>query len=247
MNRKLQLTICCVILSLLCITACHEYDMGKYAEQPVINFATIDQEGHLNQDATAMKGELFFTYSDGLEDTLRGIVVVRQGRIDDRALDISLMIHPVEGMPAPDITILNKCHIASGEYLDSVKIVVKCPPLQDTAYGVDLVFDYANSNVSAGVAERQAFRVEVTNSVWKSTGITPQIWEEVFAPFIGKFSRVKARFMVETGEMELPDIADMMDQDTADYFIRELENYNTAHPGAPLRDEYGNQISFQPE
>ena len=244
MKKKIQFKMGWLGLIIGCLTACHEYDMGKYSEKPAVNFAWMDEYGYLHDEASALAMTFRFTYEQGLEDTIRGIMVMRQGLIDGQPLEVALKTQAVANAHAAEAVVLDKCYIPSGEYLDEVQALVKCPEMEDSTYVVDLAIDDMNSNAGAGIAEKQTFRIYVVNQVWKSTGITPQIWESSFAPYVGEFSRVKAKFICDVMEDRLPEIRN---------FIRfaytalppALEEYNNAND-EHLKDEYGNLISFEP-
>lgn len=244
MKKKIQFKMWWLGLIAGCFTACHEYDMGKYSEKPAVNFAMLDSYGNLHDEPSALAMTFQFTYQNGLEDTVGGVVVMRQGLIDDMPLDVAVKTQEVANARAAEVSVLAKCRIPVGEYLDSVRAVVKCPELEDSTYVVDLVFDYANSNVGVGIEEKQTFRLYVVNQVWKSTGITPQIWESSFARYVGEFSRVKAKFMCDFFEGTLPEIQTII-KFAYTALPPALEQYNNTHD-EPLKDEYGNLITFEP-
>lgn len=244
MKKNIYLRMGWLGLIIGCLTACQEYEMEKYSEKPAVNFALLDEYGYLRDEAAALAMTFRFTYEQGLEDSIRGVMVMRQGLIDDQPLEVALKTQAVANAYAAEAVVLGKCYIPSGEYLDQVQALVKCPEIEDSTYVIDLAIDYTNSNAGAGIAEKQTFRIYVVNQVWKSTGITPQIWESSFAQYVGEFSRVKAKFICDVLEATLPEIRNFI-KFAYTALPPALEEYNNTHD-EPLKDEYGNLISFKP-
>lgn len=234
-----------------CLTACHEYKMVKYNEKPAINFATLtDYDGEVDFSAGNLWTQYRYTYNNGIQDTLSGVIVVVQGNLEHDPLLVTLRANAVDDALMPEVDFLRNCHIPSGSYYDSVLVVIKCPELSDTLYAVDIVFDYEKSDAIAGTVEKQAFRIEVYNQVWSSLKFTAEKWEEKLAPIVGSFSRVKAKFLLDLygqwGYGSLEELAEDLEESDTAFLNKKLQAYNDAHPGNPLKDEFGNLVVFEP-
>lgn len=249
MKNKIQIKFGLVFLilgSLVC--GCHEYDMVRYTEKPMINFATYDSEADLIYDGPDdVSLTMRYTLERGYQDTLYNILALLQGKLNDTPLNIQVKAVPLPDRAPVDIEILGESKIPAGGYMAPVVVVVKCPELLDTVCAVDLVFDYEKSGILPGVVERQTYRVWTVNNVWSGMGITPDDWKEIFEPYIGGFSRMKARLMHSWmgGDVTFREIAEMMSDGLADALRMTLDYYNSLRPD-PYRDEFGQLVSFQP-
>jgi len=103
------------------------------------------------------------------------------------------------------------------------------------------------------VAESADFKVGVNEDnhitfIWNDVLSKPQNWDALEA-FFGAYSNVKYRFMLSNmtpadGELS-PDTMTWAKLNSLKIrFQNALNDYNAAHPGNPLTDEYGNLVTF---
>lgn len=248
MKNKIQIKFGLVFLilgSLAC--GCHEYDMVKYTEKPMINFATYDNEAEVIYDGPDdVSLTLRYTLERGYQDTLYNIIAILQGKLNDSPLNIKVKAVPVEDKASVDLEILGESNIPAGGYMVPVVVTVKCPELLDSLCAIDLVFDYEKSGILPGVGERQVYRIWTVNNIWSGMGITPDDWKVSIEPYIGGFSRMKARLVKGWTGMTFPEIAEEMNDDLANGLRFYLDYYNSQRPEGPYLDEYGHPVSFQP-
>lgn len=93
-----------------------------------------------------------------------------------------------------------------------------------------------------GVNEQKRFTL-----IWSDVLQKPKNWDSL-EEFFGSYSNTKYRFMIENAEGITEFDADEMTwaelQSYKIKFQNALNDYNTAHPGAPLRDENGVLVTF---
>lgn len=98
-----------------------------------------------------------------------------------------------------------------------------------------------NSDFKIGVVEQNHFCIN-----WNDILGKPKNWDTELAEFFGDYSLVKYRFIIDTigfGEFG----GSMSWSEMMNYKIimtSALDEYNAAHPDAPLTDEYGQLVTF---
>ena len=101
----------------------------------------------------------------------------------------------------------------------------------------------ANSDFKPGVNEENHIRF-----IWNDILSRPNNWSDL-EPFFGVYSDVKYRFMLTNSDgagefsTETMSWAQLMSYKIR--FQNALNEYNAAHPGNPLTDEYGNLVTFE--
>ena len=84
--------------------------------------------------------------------------------------------------------------------------------------------------------------------IWTDVLSKPNNWADL-EPFFGTYSNVKYRFMLENlgdeGELSTETMSWAKLNSLRIRFQNALNEYNAAHPGNPLTDEYGNLVSFE--
>ena len=101
----------------------------------------------------------------------------------------------------------------------------------------------ANSDFKPGVNEENHIRF-----IWNDILSRPNNWSDL-EPFFGAYSDVKYRFMLTNSDgagdfsTETMSWAQLMSYKIR--FQNALNEYNAAHPGNPLTDEYGNLVTFE--
>ena len=83
--------------------------------------------------------------------------------------------------------------------------------------------------------------------IWTDVLSKPNNWADL-EPFFGTYSNVKYRFMLENlgdeGELSTETMSWAQLNSLRIRFQNALNEYNAAHPGNPLTDEYGNLVTF---
>jgi len=98
-----------------------------------------------------------------------------------------------------------------------------------------------NADFKAGVAEKNTFTLN-----WNDMLSKPRNWDDL-TEFFGTFSITKYRFIIDTLAIGEFDVNTMTWGQLNNYKIllrTALAAYNEAHPGAPLRDENGQLVTF---
>lgn len=84
--------------------------------------------------------------------------------------------------------------------------------------------------------------------IWTDVLSKPNNWSEL-EPFFGTYSNVKYRFMLEhlddEGELSATTMSWALLNSLRIRFQNALNEYNAAHSGNPLTDEYGNLVTFE--
>ena len=83
--------------------------------------------------------------------------------------------------------------------------------------------------------------------IWTDVLSKPNNWAEL-EPFFGQYSNTKYRFMLENlgdeGELSANTMSWAKLNSLRIRFQNAVNEYNAAHPGAPLTDENGNEVTF---
>ncbi len=84
--------------------------------------------------------------------------------------------------------------------------------------------------------------------IWTDVLSKPNNWADL-EPFFGTYSNVKYRFMLEhlgdEGELSTDTMSWAKLNSLRIRFQNALNDYNAAHPGNPLTDEFGNLVTFE--
>ena len=112
-----------------------------------------------------------------------------------------------------------------------------------TTNTVSLCFKVVETNdFKAGVIEQNHFCIK-----WNDTLSKPKNWDTELLEFFGEYSLVKYRFIIDTLGFGEFSAKEMSWSELTNYKIimkTALDEYNDAHPGAPLKDENGQLVTF---
>ena len=112
-----------------------------------------------------------------------------------------------------------------------------------TSSTVSLYFKVVETNdFKAGVIEQNHFCIK-----WNDTLSKPKNWDTELLEFFGEYSLVKYRFIIDTIGFGEFSAKTMSWSELTNYKIimkTALDEYNDAHPGAPLIDENGQLVTF---
>lgn len=242
-------------VALLLFGSCHKYEMIKFGDNEGINFlADLRWTTSDYKNPTWTTTASYLTYSvnfgineegeNKLVDTLEigvnimGLVTSYDRKValttdgpDENALEVELI--PTEKYIVPADTLLN-----------SFKIIIKRPAKRGVEYKTNLIFDYENSDFSAGTDERQVLALSAQDSVsmdlWKVTE-----WNE---SFFGTYSNEKVRYLItqygaKTYETCYSKVAKKNLQQELEAYKQECE----ADPELPVFKENGEWIEFPPK
>lgn len=243
------IVLCCVFL----FTACTENKMYEYTEAPAINFMTLDKNGDYSNEESLLKRDFNFTEKLSVKETVTDVYAQLQGKIQDHPLKVSLKVEQVDTFPLAEVHIAEQYLIFPGNYIDTLVFEVMKPQTSARVYKAKICFDYEQSEVQAGNIEQQEFQVTVWDNYvfsWDAMGITSESWDAVFKPYIGNWSIIKIRFMLDAAEdTDLLWLASMMaDADDREYIIQALkeELISYEEKNGTLVDEYGKPVVFEP-
>lgn len=233
--------------------ACHKYEMKPYSEPPAINFIGTNASGSDTDDPKTLRDSKNFGSTLPIPDSTNidtlNIRVRLLGRLNPGPLNITLKAEQVDDYPLPDLVILNPYVLVDSAYRMTLKVAVNRPPQRHITYKAKMVFDYAASDVQAGVDELQSYEITVEDALTREmTGIDEASWTSIYQPQLGPYSENKARFMAM--EFNTTDLSSAMPFGPYPAHIARLktalDKYNEENPGNPLKDENGNLITFDP-
>ena len=98
------------------------------------------------------------------------------------------------------------------------------------------------TDFKSGVIEQDHFCIK-----WNDTLSKPKNWDTELLEFFGQYSLVKYRFIIDTIGFGEFSATSMSWSELTNYkiiMITALDEYNDAHPDAPLKDENGQLVTF---
>ena len=142
---------------------------------------------------------------------------------DDQYVFPETVTIPAGKLEAPFIVTLKRADLTSGT--------------------VSLYFRVVETNdFKVGVIEQNHFCIK-----WNDTLSKPKNWDTELLEFFGEYSLVKYRFIIDTIGFGEFSATSMSWSELTNYKIimkTALDEYNDAHPGAPLTDENGQLVTF---
>ena len=142
---------------------------------------------------------------------------------DDQYVFPETVTIPAGKLEAPFIVTLKRADLTSGT--------------------VSLYFRVVETNdFKVGVIEQNHFCIK-----WNDTLSKPKNWDTELLEFFGEYSLVKYRFIIDTIGFGEFSAKTMSWSELTNYKIimkTALDEYNDAHPGAPLKDENGQLVTF---
>lgn len=231
------------------LVGCTEIQPEKFSDANGINFRSYGTSGW-SDDALGLKRANNFGVNfkewNAPQDTVT-IQVKLEGLTSELPLKIKLKGEKVEKFKMAEVIFADDYAFASGENLAELSVILKRPELADTVYQVNVVVDYAGSDVVAGTKERQKFLLEIKDEMTlKMVQITEADWDESIEWALGPYSKTRLRFVAYA--LKLTDFRNMawygpsskQQQQVKD----KLKEYNDAHPGKPVLDDDGTRLSF---
>ncbi|NII29068.1 DUF4843 domain-containing protein [Pseudoflavitalea sp. X16] len=240
----MQKTIHCIILTIFlpaAFTACKKnvHD-ASFKAQARLQVGGVEAEG-------ARKDSIGFTFAiwpTTLADTVVTVVVQTMGNVADKDRSFTLVADsgttalPAEYelpsnlvIPANSFKVMFPVRIKRSDRLKNeiVKLVLRVQPNEHFLPGP----------VLAGTADLgPAFRI-----VWTEVLTQPAVWNNSMLYAVGRWSRVKHQAIIDvTGIRNYDGLNYSQTYAIAAVMLDWLNAYNTAHPGAPLLDEKGQEV-----
>jgi hypothetical protein len=255
MKKKtyMQLLAC----ALFSLSACTENEMIRFNEPPAVYFLTLGSDGIWSPD---YNNEFTFTCNFGaIHDRLDATVdtielrLQLEGAIQEHPLTICLKMEEIEGYPAGEVFLAESYILPAGETSVTVPVIVNCPATRDVSHRVKLSIDHERSDVSTGIAILQHATLDIEDSfTLEDVGLDTASWELLVQPALGAFSNNRLRFIAYAFYTIAPEVLD-----TYFSYLRigyaslvksiitsKLDEYNAAHPDAPVLDDDGSPLAF---
>lgn len=261
------------ILTLLFVSlfaACQQEEVYTFIGEPGINFTeqgyeegTLPSTTHDPDDPKnfVYKSNYAAKYSAGRYgekyDTIY-VLAKLEGTLQDRPLRVNLKAEPVEGVAFPNLVIAQDSVIHPGKYFVRIQVLVERPAILDSTYQARILFDYENSDVVAGTEERQSVILEASDTYELNSENmyvdTEDDWNLYYGDILGPYGPEKARFiysvfMSRTPTLYMytnyyPTVPDYGFAGSMDELITALNEYNAAHPDAPVQEADGTLVTF---
>lgn len=183
--------------------------------------------------------------SDVTSDTIwLPVHIMGKASSHDRAIGLSVVDSLTTAKSDVHYQLLTPYTMPAGVYEESIGVVIlRSKDLQDSTYRLVLNLE-SSQDFPLGMEGKNNYLIKMNDILTK-----PSNWDAFLIYFFGEYSQVKYRFMIDVlGRGEFPTgsgglgVADILYYQTA--MISALDKYNELHPGSPMKDESGNEISF---
>lgn len=258
------------LLSASLFAACQKEEVYSFIGEPGINFTEQTyKEGDLPSTTHDPDDPKNFTYQSTYAskyaagrygekyDTIH-VQAKMEGSLQDHPLRVNLKAEPVEGVAFPNLVIAQDSVVKPGKYLVRIQVLVERPAILDSTYQARITFDYENSDVAAGTEERQSIILEASDTYeLKSENMyvdTEADWNLYYGAILGPYGPEKARFiysvfMGRTPTLYMytnyyPNVPDYGFAGNMDKLVTALNEYNAAHPDAPVQEADGTLVTF---
>jgi len=248
MNKKrLYLGWGVFVLFSLLLGGCKEFEMLEYKNAPALYFNRI---ARVQMDSISQS--FYFKQGNVERDTVYLIVSTMGLPVNyDRNISIKQVnaTNPLAAVPnvhyipfdSPEMTHLHKIH--ANKVTDSIPVILlNNPSLSLGQYRLELTIQ-TNEYFQPGVVEMQNLLLKTT-----AMGVKPVNWESSWRVTFGDWGSVKMKLIIDaTG---ITDFVNARPNDpTAMAYMKalaviKLDEYNTAHLDAPLREATGELVVF---
>ena len=143
--------------------------------------------------------------------------------------------------PAADYSFPTSVTMPAGATTATLPVTVKRTAALTSSSDRLTIRQTASSDFGVGVNEENYIKI-----IWNDVLSRPNNWSDL-EEFFGTYSEVKYRFMLQHLEAGVTLSGDMSWAQLTNYKIKfqnALNEYNAAHPGAPLTDENGVLVTF---
>lgn len=237
-----------VLITLLFLQSCEEYEMVQYGEGNEINFMADYYLGKEKKPYWVDETE-YLHYETNFGINPRGdsllLVLFWQGiKISGVPADHPrrCVHHEKLGDNTLEIVCPEEYYVPADTGVAVFKVLIKRPEKRNTEYSAYLTFDYEKSDFKAGTVERQTFELRVENSVnLELWGSSQEEWDGDYAMFFGDYSETKARYLITkyggTVLNEWTMTNQFYDVLYSNGFYLDFEEYKADPDNAPLIDE----------
>ncbi|MDO5664107.1 MAG: hypothetical protein Q4G63_02470 [Bacteroidia bacterium] len=235
-----------IVILLLLAYSCEKEQITRYNQPPAINFGNLVNVPP--RTAIEVNFAMLFDKEFNVQEHTIEPLVMLQGALMEKPINFVLKAtndSTYDGKPEPlaEMSFKNPYTFAPKEFKQNCKIIVKRPKEIDKAFKANLLFDYDKSDVIAGVQTHQVFKITVIDELTlKTVNLTPELWERYLKYSFGEYSGMKLRLIVHTLKTEK--IGAFIPYQDILKIKESLNDYNKAHPDAPLKDEKGNLVVF---
>lgn len=249
---KTHFTLYTLLAACLTCFSCQEQDMMHYDETPAIYFAN-EALSVSNTQADSISHTFFVYKADVTRDTVRVLIRAMGMPVDyDRPVKL-VQINAGESDAAvagthyvafDDPAIRDSFYIPAGEVSKFIPIVLlRDQSLASSEVRLSMELE-ANEHFRQGIDDWRMFLVKTTDEATK-----PDNWDKFWYIFFGSsWGTEKMRLIIQsTG---LTDFVNTPDDTGYLYWLRNtasqaLEEYNAAHPDAPLCEADGTPVTFE--
>lgn len=238
MNIKKISILCLMAATAISFASCSDDDF-LYQDQ-----ARVRLEGPNNYTAgTDSLNFSFATYPETTTEMTMDIDVCVMGPVSDRDRTANVAIDESLSNASADLyTLPTSIVIKAGESKGVLPITMKRSTLLQEKSVRLYIKVVASDDFGIGVNEENHIKV-----IWNDMISKPTNWDQL-QEFFGDYSNTKYRFMIaNAGGITGFDTDTMSWAELQSYkikFVNALNEYNAAHPDAPLRDENGVLVTF---
>ncbi len=264
MKNVYKLLFVCLLVAAL--SGCQHEQVPVFTAQAGVNFREQNGEGW--SDGVNFLGRIIDLFPNYREQHTMDITysdlqlsLLIEGNVQDKPLKVKLKLLPVEGFEMPEVVLPDEVIIPAGKASVVFPVKIQRPAKLEVRYCAKVAIDYAHSDVLAGTQERQTYLVGIQDIAALPEEYDGNMtWDEfvqIFESKLGKFGPMKLRLLSsreDDNDIFYHTFATKVGYDGMGFgiglgenlpdFIKALEQYNAAHPGAPLTEADGTVVTF---
>lgn len=236
---KHLLVACTLCTAAAVVTGCSSDEDFYYKDQPRVRLVG-DKIWAAGSDSVTFS---FVAYGATVTEQLINVDAQIMGNVADRDRTVTLAVVPeLTTAAASQYVVPEQVTIPAGQAKSTFAVALKrdASLLSKTVRLYVRVTD--SSDFLTGVNEDNHIVF-----IWNDILSKPNNWESLES-FFGTYSDTKYRFMLENaggiGEFNADTMSWAQLNSLRIKFQNQLNDYNAAHPGNPLTDEFGQQVSF---
>ena len=237
----LGLCLCCgIVTALTALTACSSDEDFYYQDEPRVRLVG-EKTWAAGTDSVTFS---FVAYPATTVEMVINVDAQIMGQADSRDRTVNLIVdNDLTTASANQYTVPQTVTVPAGQVKGTFPVVLKR----------DASLETKSVRLCVKVAESADFKPGVNEEnhitfIWNDILSRPNNWDTL-EPFFGQYSNVKYRFMLlnmraDDGDLSAETMTWAKLNSLKIRFQNALDEYNAAHPGAPLTDEYGNLVTF---
>lgn len=266
---KLKNIILLGILSFSVLTSCKQEEVQPFTGETGVNFL-----GYNPTDSTWHTGTEFLSKEINLFDSINierfplnsidiPMRIAIEGRTSNRDLKVKLKAVAIEGQPEAEVRFPDNIVVKAGENYAEFRLTLLNPGSDIAPKSVRITVDYANSDLVAGVKDRQGFVFTVRDHAVKTyeDRVDEALFVTTFEQHLGTYGPIKHRFAIAatkpSGGASSADFFRLMVAYSAllpsypqyglpsalEGYRKALAEYNASHT-EPLKEADGTLITF---